>query len=156
MKFVREPYPSDLTDAQWEHTRELLPAPKHLGRNRSTDLREVLNAINYRWETGAVWRNLPKGFPPWATIYTYYRQWEKDGLLDALREAIQTATSPAKPPREVIPPAKHALNPARNRNPSPPTNTPTAVAGRNNLDCIGSSPSRARREERRIASHLPQ
>lgn len=113
MKSPREPYPSDLNDPQWEQVRELIPPPRHLGRNRSTDMREVLNAINYRWETGCVWRNLPKGFPPWATIYTYYRQWEKDGLIDSIRQAIQTATSPARPAPDTKTQTTHSLNPAK-------------------------------------------
>lgn len=40
-------YPTDLTDSQWEHIKELLPAAKARGRPRELDPREVLNAIFY-------------------------------------------------------------------------------------------------------------
>ena len=53
-----EPYPSDLTDAQWAVLEPLVPPAHELGRPRKTDLREVLNAIFYRngtdQENGAV------------------------------------------------------------------------------------------------------
>ena len=40
-----EPYPSDLTDAQWAVLEPLVPRAHELGRPRKTDLREVINAI---------------------------------------------------------------------------------------------------------------
>ena len=36
-----------------------------MGRLREVDLREVLNAINYRADNGVKWRNLPSEFPAW-------------------------------------------------------------------------------------------
>jgi putative transposase len=41
----RQPYPSDLTNEQWEVVRPLLPDAKPGGRPRSVDLREVVNAL---------------------------------------------------------------------------------------------------------------
>lgn len=84
----RPAYPSDLTDEQWSRIAPLLPASKNAGRRRGTDLREVLNAINYRWRTGCVWRMLPHDFPPWATVYTYFRAWQRDGTLKHVREVL--------------------------------------------------------------------
>ena len=43
----RKPYPSDLTDAQWEELAALLPPAKPRGRPRAVDLREAMNAILY-------------------------------------------------------------------------------------------------------------
>lgn len=58
-----KPYPSDLTDAEWEILKGYLPGPKLGGRPRSTNLREVLNAIFYVLKTGCQWDMLPHGFP---------------------------------------------------------------------------------------------
>lgn len=45
----RRSYPSDISDLQWRFVELLLPEQNHKGRQRSTDLREVINAVNYRW-----------------------------------------------------------------------------------------------------------
>ena len=84
----RERYPSDLTDAQWHQIEPSIPPEKDLGRHRSTEIREIVNGINYRWSTGCVWRMLPHDFPPWATVYTYFRRWQRDGTLREIREML--------------------------------------------------------------------
>ncbi|WP_199555381.1 transposase [Sandaracinobacteroides hominis] len=57
-------YPTDLTDAEWEIVRPFLPTPPKRGRNPTTDLREVLNALRYLARSGGGWRMLPKDLPP--------------------------------------------------------------------------------------------
>ena len=54
----RKPYPSDLTDAQWEFIKPLLPPPADTGRERADD-REVINGILYVMTTGCSWEYLP-------------------------------------------------------------------------------------------------
>jgi transposase len=56
-------YPTDLSDAEWEKIRPLLPPEKPVGKQREVDLREVLNAIFYRADNGIKWRALPSDFP---------------------------------------------------------------------------------------------
>jgi transposase len=58
------------------------------GRPRETDLRDVIDALNYRWHTGCPWRMLPHDFPPWGTIYTYARHWAREGVLPEIRDAL--------------------------------------------------------------------
>ena len=82
------PYPSDLSDATWQTVAVMIPPEKDRGRHRSTSVRDVINGINYRWTTGCTWRMLPHDFPPWATVYTYFRQWQRDGTLNELRNAL--------------------------------------------------------------------
>jgi len=84
----RAPYPSDLSERQWRMVEPLLPREKERGRHRSTDPREVVNGISYRWTTGCVWRMLPHDLPPWATIYTYFRRWQRDDTLRELRDTL--------------------------------------------------------------------
>jgi putative transposase len=91
----RKPYPSDLTDAQWELLAPLIPQAWPGGRPRASDMREVLNALFYRAREGCTWRALPHDFPPWKTVYNYFRWFTWDGtwqrLLDALREGVRVA-----------------------------------------------------------------
>src|SRR4051812_4053707 len=84
-------YPSDLTEAQWFRLEPLLPPQRSRGRHRTAPLREVANAINYRWETGCVWRMLPHDFPPWATVYAYFRSWQMAGVIRQMRETLLEA-----------------------------------------------------------------
>jgi transposase len=72
-------YPTDLTDAEWDAVRRLLPPRKPLGATRKTPMRAVINAIFYRLRSGCAWRMLPHDFPPWRTVYGYFRQWQQDG-----------------------------------------------------------------------------
>jgi len=70
-------YPTDLTDAEWSRVEPLLPGSSRTGRRRSVDLREILNAIRYMARTGGGWRMLPKDFPPWQTVYWWFRRFAR-------------------------------------------------------------------------------
>ena len=88
-------YPTDLTDRQWELIEPLLPEPSsNPGRPAKHPKREIVNAILYHVRAGGSWRMLPKDFPPWETVYGYFRDWRKGGTLDrvhdALREQVRT------------------------------------------------------------------
>lgn len=87
-------YPSDLSDAEWEVIRPRIPRGKPIGRDRTTSMRAVANAIFYLVRSGCQWRMLPKEYPPWQTVYGYFHQWKKDGtweiLHDALRREVRT------------------------------------------------------------------
>jgi putative transposase len=91
---MRKPYPSDLTDAQWEIVRPLIPVFK-VGRPRQVDLREVTNALLYLNRSGCQWDMLPHDLPAKSTVYEYFARWRDDGtwqeILDALRQAVRVA-----------------------------------------------------------------
>ena len=86
---TRTSYPTDLTDEQWALLEPLLPAAKPGGRPRSVDLREVVNAMLYLLRGGCAWRLLPHEFPPWGTVWTYFRRWRDDGTLDRLHDELR-------------------------------------------------------------------
>jgi putative transposase len=85
----RELYETDLTDAQWEILRPLLPPPPGGGRPRKTDLREVVNAILYVVRTGCAWDLLPHDFPPPGTVYDYFSPWRRHGTIARIHEALR-------------------------------------------------------------------
>ncbi|KAA0675754.1 IS5 family transposase [Azospirillum brasilense] len=66
-------YSTDLTDEEWSVMEPLMPQKADTGRPRCVDLREVLNALRYLARTGCGWRLLPKDFPPWQTVYWWFR-----------------------------------------------------------------------------------
>ena len=73
-------YASDLTDREWALVAPFLPLPRPVGRPRTTDLREVVNAILYMAATGCQWRMLPKDLPPPSTVQRYFYEWRDTGL----------------------------------------------------------------------------
>lgn len=81
-------YETDLTDQQFALVEPFLPTPKLMGRPPA-DLRDVLNGILYLVRTGCQWRLLPKDFPPWSTVHTWYRRLRKDGTWDKIHEALR-------------------------------------------------------------------
>ena len=84
----RPSYPTDLTDLQWNVIEPMIPPPKFGGRPRQTDTREVINAIFYLLRSGCAWRLLPHDFPPWGTVYTYFRQWKTDGTFKKIHDTL--------------------------------------------------------------------
>ena len=86
---MRKPYPSDLTDAQWETLAPLLPPAKPGGHPRTVDLREVVNGILYVLRGGCSWRMLPHDFPPWGTVWWYFRQWRWAGLWEQVHDTLR-------------------------------------------------------------------
>lgn|ERR671914_1327699 len=82
-------YPSDLTDQEWEILEPLLPPPKSGGRPRTVNLREVMNAIFYALRGGIPWRFLPKEFPPWKTVYHYFRLWRMGDTWEMLNARLR-------------------------------------------------------------------
>jgi putative transposase len=98
---MRKPYPSDLTDEQWEVIRPLIPVSP-LGRPRTVDMREILNTIFYQARSGCQWDMLPHDLQPKSTVYDYFAQWRDDGtwqrFLDALRQRVRVAAGRERSP----------------------------------------------------------
>src|SRR4051794_26132493 len=92
---ARRTYDTDLTDLQWEILRPLLPPAPGGGRPRTTDTREVLNAIFYHLRAGGAWELLPHDFPPPGTVYEYYSKWRRDGTIERIHDALHRAVREA-------------------------------------------------------------
>jgi putative transposase len=89
-----KPYPSDLSDTEWGWLEPHVPPPNKRGRPRAHAAREILDAIFYVLKSGCPWRLLPRNFPPWETVYCWFRKWRIDGTFEllnaALRERLRT------------------------------------------------------------------
>jgi transposase len=92
----KERYPSDLTDAEWNLIEPLIPPAQRGGRPRQTDMREVMNAVRYVLCTGCQWRQLPKDFPPRSTVYNYFWEWSRYGVLDRIHHELLVACREAE------------------------------------------------------------
>ena len=86
---MRKPYPTDLSDAEWNYIEPHMPTPKGHGRPRIHDLREILDALFYvLLKSGCQWRLLPHDFPRWPTVYWYFRKWCLEGTWERVNRAI--------------------------------------------------------------------
>jgi putative transposase len=102
-------YPTDLTDEEWEQIKSLVPKPKS-GRGKrgrpALDRRVLMNAIVYVVRGGCAWRLLPGDFPPWQTVYGYFRRWSQDWtwtfMHDVLRDWLRKTEGRAVAPTAAI------------------------------------------------------
>ena len=89
---MRKPYPSDLTDEQWAIIGPLIPTHS-VGRPRTNDIREILNAIFYLTRSGCQWDMLPHDLPAKSTVFNHFTRWRDDGtwqeVMDALRQKVR-------------------------------------------------------------------
>ena len=82
-------YPTDLTDTEWTILAPLIPAAKPGGRPRTTEMREVVNAIFDVLRGGCQWRLLPTDFPPHQTVYHYFRTWRCAGVWERMHDTLR-------------------------------------------------------------------
>src|SRR5918997_1358484 len=91
-------YPSDVTDEQWPLIEPHLPAARPGGRPRTTDMRDVVDAVLYLLRTGCQWRYLPIDFPPKSTVWRYFDRWRSDGTLDTIHDRLRRKVRAAEKP----------------------------------------------------------
>lgn len=77
----------ELSDAEWEFVRQLLPESLR-GRKRLDD-RTVLNGIVWKFRTGTAWGDVPDRQGPWATLHIGFRRWVLDGMFERMLGAVQ-------------------------------------------------------------------
>jgi len=102
----RRSYPSDISDEEWNVLEPLIPPEKPGGKPRTTNMREVINAIWYVLRSGCQWRMVPHEFPPWSTVWGYFRIWRKTGVWEqmhsSLREAVRSRQGREPTPSAVM------------------------------------------------------
>ena len=87
--FLLYPYPSDLSNQEWELLAPLIPPAKPGGRPRRWPMRKMLNAVFYLLRSGCQWRMLPREFPPWSTVHHYFRLWRLDGTWEKINALLR-------------------------------------------------------------------
>lgn len=84
-----------LSDAAWSQMEPLLPSSQGLRGGRWRDHREVIEAIVWKYRTGAPWRDLPAEFGPFQTVWKRHNRWSKDGTYERLLGAVQAEADAA-------------------------------------------------------------
>ena len=91
-------YTSDMTDSQWEIIKPILQEAKYRSLEEK---REQINAVFYLVKTGCQWRNLPKDFPKWKSVYNFYRRACLNGIWDKIQKSLVKKVRLAKGRKEV-------------------------------------------------------
>jgi transposase len=103
---TREPYPSDVTDEEWEFVAPYLALIAEAAPQRRHPLREVFNGLRFIVRTGLQWRSMPHDPPPWEAVYQQTRRWLAAGVFEAivvdLRELLRVAEGRAPAPTAAI------------------------------------------------------
>ena len=86
---MKRSYSTDLTDPEWECLKLHVPPPNNRGRPKTHSTREILNAIFYILKCGCPWRLLPRDFPPWESVYWWFRRWRIAGTFERLNAALR-------------------------------------------------------------------
>ena len=79
-----------LSHDQYRLIEPLIPPAKPGGRPRTTDMRRLLDGLFYVVRTGCQGRHLPPppAFPPWPTVYSYFRAFLAAGVWESLRHHL--------------------------------------------------------------------
>ena len=81
-------YTSELTLEQYELLESLLTPPPSTGRPRSVSMKRVIQAILYVLVSGCAWYLLPHEYPPYSTVYYYFRKWRDDGSWKRIHDHL--------------------------------------------------------------------
>ena len=81
---THRPYPSDVSDAEWEFVRPYVCLLPEDAGQREHNLRDVFDALRWLVRTGSQWRYIPRDFPPWAAVYQQTRRWLAAGCFEAV------------------------------------------------------------------------
>src|SRR6516165_4893673 len=81
---THKPYPSDVSDAEWQFVLPYLCLLPEDAGQRVHNLRDVFDALRWLVRAGAPWRYLPHDFPPWQMVYQQTRRWLAAGCFEAI------------------------------------------------------------------------
>ena len=63
-------------------------APKKTGRPRKHNIRTIINETRYVMRTGCQWKQLPKDFPRWKTVYSFNSRLKNSGKWQEIHDAL--------------------------------------------------------------------
>lgn len=81
---THQPYPSDVSDAEWQFVAPYLCLLPEDAGQRVHNLRDIFDALRWMARSGSPWRYLPNDFPPWAAVYQQTRRWIDAGCFEAV------------------------------------------------------------------------
>lgn len=103
---ARKPYPSDVTDDEWDFVVPYLSLMSQDAPQREHELREVFNGMRYIVRTGSPWRYMPNDLPPWEAVYQQVQRWLAAGVFESmisdLRQILRMLSERHEHPSAVV------------------------------------------------------
>jgi transposase len=81
---TRKPYPTDVSDEEWEFVAPYLTLMTPAAPQRRHALREVFNGLRFIVRGGLQWRLMPHDLPPWPAVYQQTRRWMAAGVFETI------------------------------------------------------------------------
>jgi transposase len=78
----------ELSDSQWKFIRYQLPPQPRVGRKRADD-RKTINGILFVLIIGCQWRDVPRCYGSYVTMWKRLKRWSTDGVWDGVLSALQ-------------------------------------------------------------------
>ena len=69
---MRKAYASDISKEKFEEIRSVLEGVRKRTKPTTVDLYEVFCGVLYVLRTACQWRMLPREYPNWVTVYSYW------------------------------------------------------------------------------------
>ena len=103
---ARKPYPSDVSDEEWDFVTPYLTLMTQDAPQRDHELREVFNGMRWLVRTGSPWRYMPNDLPPWHAVYQQTQRWMASGVFAVmtrdLRELLRMVLGRDPDPSAVV------------------------------------------------------
>ena len=80
-------YPSDISEEQWALIKEHFDTGNY-GKGRKHSQQSLVNAVFYIVKTGCQWRQLPKDFPNYKTVFSFYKRARERGSWEKMMQAL--------------------------------------------------------------------
>ena len=80
---------SELSEAQWDRLRPLLPPQRPRTGRPANDHRTVINRILRIFRTGSPWRALPERYGSWKTVSSRFYRWQRAGMWAGILAELQ-------------------------------------------------------------------
>jgi transposase len=79
-----------LQDDEWALIADLFPTPAQTGRPPKKP-RDMMDGILWILRSGAPWRDLPREFGKWSTVWEWFDKWNGDGTLDKVLDRLRSS-----------------------------------------------------------------
>jgi transposase len=85
---MTQAYTTELTVEQYQLLDALLPPESVTGRPRTVNMMLVMQGILYILVSGCAWRLMPKEYPPYSTVYYYFKKWRNEGSWKQIHDRL--------------------------------------------------------------------
>jgi transposase len=70
-------YPSNINKEQFKQIENILLSTRKITKPRTVDLHRVFNGLMYLLKSGCQWNMIPKEYPNYKTIFSYFKKWKE-------------------------------------------------------------------------------